>query len=77
MPGQPISAPLEHSQLVLDLAGGHRHELTENMHSDLAPKSLGVGPGAVASRIRPHARINGKVKQPVNNRTGRFVPKSR
>ena len=28
--GQPISAPLEHSQLVLDLAGGHRHELTEN-----------------------------------------------
>ena len=23
---QPISAPLEHSQLVLDLAGGHRHE---------------------------------------------------
>ena len=32
--GQPISAPLEHSQLALDLAGGHRHELTENMHSD-------------------------------------------
>ena len=32
--GQPISAPLEHSQLVLDLAGGHRHELTENMRSD-------------------------------------------
>ena len=32
--GQPISAPLEHSQLVLDLTGGHRHELTENMRSD-------------------------------------------
>ena len=32
--GQPISAPLEHSQLVLDLAGGHRHELTENMRSN-------------------------------------------
>ena len=26
--GQPISAPLEHSQLVLDLAGGHWHGLT-------------------------------------------------
>ena len=32
--GRPISAPLEHSQLVRDLAGGHRHELTENMRSD-------------------------------------------
>ena len=30
----PISAPLEHSQLIRDLAGGHRHELTENMRSD-------------------------------------------
>ena len=29
--GRPISAPLEHSQLVRDLAGGHRHELTENI----------------------------------------------
>ena len=29
--GRPISAPLEHSQLIRDLAGGHRHELTENM----------------------------------------------
>ena len=27
----PISAPLEHSQLIRDLAGGHRHKLTENM----------------------------------------------
>ena len=26
-----FSAPLEHSQLIRDLAGGHRHELTENM----------------------------------------------
>ena len=34
--GRPISAPLEHSQLVRDLAGGHRHELTENMRSDPA-----------------------------------------
>ena len=32
--GRPISAPLEHSQLIRDLAGGHRHELTENMRSD-------------------------------------------
>ena len=29
-------APLEHSQLIRDLAGGHRHELTENMRSDPA-----------------------------------------
>ena len=29
-----ISAPLEHSQVIRDLAGGHRHELTENMRSD-------------------------------------------
>ena len=29
--GQPISAPLEHSQLVLDLAGGHRHQLTKTL----------------------------------------------
>ena len=28
--GRPISAPLEHSQLIR----GHRHELTENMRSD-------------------------------------------
>ena len=32
--GRPISAPLEHSQLIRDLAGGHRHKLTENMRSD-------------------------------------------
>ena len=32
--GRPISAPLEHSQLIRDLAGGRRHELTENMRSD-------------------------------------------
>ena len=32
--GRPISAPLEHSQLIRDLAGGHRHEVTENMRSD-------------------------------------------
>ena len=32
--GRPISAPLEHSQLIRDLAGGHRHELMENMRSD-------------------------------------------
>ena len=32
--GRPISAPLEHSQLIRDLAGGHRHELTEDMRSD-------------------------------------------
>ena len=32
--GRPISAPLEHGQLIRDLAGAHRHELTENMRSD-------------------------------------------
>ena len=32
--GQPISAPLEHSQLIRDLACEHRHELTENMRSN-------------------------------------------
>ena len=32
--GRPISAPLEHSQLIRDLAGGHRHKLTENMRSN-------------------------------------------
>ena len=32
--GRPISAPLEHSQLIRDLAGGHRHELTQNMRSN-------------------------------------------
>ena len=32
--GRPISAPLEHSQLIRNLAGGHRHELTENMRSN-------------------------------------------
>ena len=30
--GRPISAPLEHSQLIRDL--GHRHELMQNMRSD-------------------------------------------
>ena len=38
--GRPISAPLEHSQLIRDLAGGHRHELTENMRSDPASSTL-------------------------------------
>ena len=33
--GRPISAPLEHSQLIRDLAGGHRHELTENTRSGI------------------------------------------
>ena len=28
--GRPISAPLEHSQLVRDLAGGHRHDAAAN-----------------------------------------------
>ena len=45
--GQLISAPLEHSQLVLDLAGGHRHKLTENMRSDCK-----VAAGGRARRAR-------------------------
>ena len=32
--GRPISVPLEHSQLIRDLACGRRHELMENMRSD-------------------------------------------
>ena len=32
--GTPVNKPLRHSQLTLDLAGGWRHELTENKRSD-------------------------------------------
>ena len=32
--GTPVDKPLRHSQLMLDLAGGWRHELTENKRSD-------------------------------------------
>ena len=32
--GTPVNKPLRHSQLMLDLAGGWRHELTENTRSD-------------------------------------------
>ena len=32
--GTPVNKPLRHSQLMLDLAGGWRHELTENKRSD-------------------------------------------
>ena len=42
--GQPISAPLEHSQLVLDLAGGHRHELTENMLEEVKARARELFP---------------------------------
>ena len=45
--GRPISAPLEHSQLIRDLAGGHR--LTENMRSD-----PGIGCGGRGGGV-PHA----------------------
>ena len=51
--GRPISAPLEHSQLVHDLAGGHRHELTENM---LRPRHLQLREVAAGRRGGvPHA----------------------
>ena len=47
--GRPISAPLEHSQLIRDLAGGRRHELTENMRSD---------PGIYSKRMAVNAAAN-------------------
>ena len=59
--GQPISAPLEHSQLVRDLAGGHRHELTENMRSDPGifnfVKWLRVGEEACPTLEQAKARL--------------------
>ena len=48
--GRAISAPLEHSQLIRDLTGGHRHELTENMrHLQLREVAAGRRGGV------PHA----------------------
>ena len=59
--GRPISAPLEHSQLVRDLAGGHRHELTENMRSDPGifnfVKWLRVGEEACPTLEQAKARL--------------------
>ena len=59
--GRPISAPLEHSQLVRDLAGGHRHELTENMRSDPGifnfVKWLRVGEEACRTLEQAKARL--------------------
>ena len=62
--GRPISAPLEHSQLIRDLAGGHRHELTENMRSDPGifnfVKWLRVGEEVCPTRALPlQARVAG------------------
>ena len=48
--GRPISAPLEHSQLIRDLAGGHRHELTENA---LRPRHLQLREVAAPRWSRP------------------------
>ena len=54
--GRPISAPLEHS-----LAGGHRHELTENMRSDPGifnfVKWLRVGEEACPTLEQAKARL--------------------
>ena len=59
--GRPISAPLEHSQLSRDLAGGHRHELTENMRSDPGifnfVKWLRVGEEACPTLEQAKARL--------------------
>ena len=59
--GRPISAPLEHSQLIRDLAGGHRHELTENMRSDPGifnfVKWLRVGEEACPTLEQAKARL--------------------
>ena len=59
--GRPISAPLEHSQLVRNLAGGHRHELTENMRSDPGifnfVKWLRVGEEACPTLEQAKARL--------------------
>ena len=49
--GRPISAPLEHSQLIRDLAGGHRRELTENV------KWLRVGEEACPTLEQAKARL--------------------
>ena len=59
--GRPISAPLEHSQLIRDLAGGHMHELTENMRSDPGifnfVKWLRVGEEACPTLEQAKARL--------------------
>ena len=59
--GRPISVPLEHSQLIRDLAGGHRHELTENMRSDPGifnfVKWLRVGEEACPTLEQAKARL--------------------
>ena len=71
-PGGP-SAPLEHSQLIRDLAGGRRHELTENMRSDPgifnfvkwlrvgeeACPTLGAGQGEAEGALPFQARVAG------------------
>ena len=59
--GRPISAPLEHSELIRDLAGGHRHELTENMRFDPGifnfVKWLRVGEEACPTLEQAKARL--------------------
>ena len=66
--GRPISAPLEHSQLVRDLAGGHRHELTENMRSDPGifnfVKWLRVGEEACPTLEQAKARLKELFSKP-------------
>ena len=52
---------LEHSQLIRDLAGGHRHKLTENMRSDPGILKLGkwmrVGEEACPTLEQAKARL--------------------
>ena len=59
--GRPISAPLEHSQLIRNLAGGHRHEPTQNMRSDPGifnfVKWLRVGEEACPTLEQAKARL--------------------
>ena len=74
--GRPISAPLEHSQLVRDLAGGHRHELTENMRSDPGifnfVKWLRVGEEACPTLEQAKARLRGLYPPSPGGRTPRW-----
>ena len=61
LPAVLDSWALEHSQLVRDLAGGHRHELTENMRSDPGifnfVKWLRVGEEACPTLEQAKARL--------------------
>ena len=63
--GRPISAPLEHSQLIRDLAGGHRHERPAGLGGEQLP---GPRLGLLQSRplsARPPAASAHVFREPV------------